>query len=81
MQRCLWRWKLGLGLLPICFLANLNGCQRPLLSVIDTTDSVVCDPAKRPDCVSVTKGFVLGREADLMRIIRLQGQLKACQEK
>ncbi len=46
----------------------------------DTSDSVMCDPLTRPDCVSVTEGFAYGRVDDLARIINLQQALKACHE-
>ena len=54
------------------------GCAGNSVEPRATSDSVICDPATRTDCMWVTEGFVYGRLDDLSLTIRLKQELKAC---
>jgi len=71
----------GIRFVLITLWLSCVSCNGTLPEARDTSDSLLCDPTTRQDCISVTEGFVFGRVEAVSRIIRLQQALKACHER
>lgn len=59
----------------------LSGCLAKPSVTLDVLDTTQCDPHTRPDCVSVSVGFIEERLHNLVDLAVTRQALKACHER